>query len=108
LFARSTGGLVAVLPLAATDCEADFELASSKQEFQNLLARADEVVELPQARSRAAAYEAAGEWIVDNFDVLVTVSDGQGGSGSRGVPVGAGLPDRAQREVKSTRCADWL
>jgi hypothetical protein len=73
-----------------------------------LLAQADEVVELPQARSRAAAYETAGEWIVDNCDVLVTVWDGQGGSGSRGVPVGAGLPDRAQGEVKRTRCADWL
>ena len=106
--ARSSGGLVAVLRLAATDYEANFELANSKQEFQNLLAQADEVVEVPQAHSRAAAYEAAGEWIVDNCEVLVTVWDDQGESGSPGVLVEAGLPDLAQGEGKRTRCADWL
>jgi len=84
VLARSTGGLTAVLPLAATDYQTDFESAESTREFLDLLAQADEVIELPPARTREAAYEAVGDYIVEHCDVLVPVWDGKGAQGRGG------------------------
>lgn len=84
LLARDGTRLVVVLPLARHDYEADFDTPATLQEFRDLLARADEVVEIPPQPSRDEAYEAGGLAVLDRSDVLVTVWDGQGAQGQGG------------------------
>ena len=64
-----------------------------------MLERADTVEEMPAASTRDLAYEAAGDYILNNSDVVITIWDGEnaqgrGGTGdivararSRGLPV---------------------
>jgi hypothetical protein len=78
--------LIAVLPLPIHDYINDFGVESSRAEFQSLLNRADEVVELEPRKSREDAYEAAGNYALDHADILIAVwdgrpSQGQGGTG---------------------------
>ncbi len=84
LLAGPATRLVAVLPLAAGDYEANFSAAPSRQEFRALLDGADEVIEVVPATSQDAAYEAAGREVLDRADVLVAVWDGQGAQGQGG------------------------
>jgi hypothetical protein len=81
---RPGARLIAVLPLSRSDYIEDFESAESREEFLGFLAEATEVIELPPAANRNAAYEAAGEYSLDHSDVLVTVWDGQGAQGQGG------------------------
>jgi len=76
--------LIAVLPLEQSDYVSDFPQDDSLAEFHELLAQASEVVELPPAPSRDAAYEAAGRYILDHADVLIAVWDGQPPRGQGG------------------------
>ena len=76
--------LIVPLPLPVTEYMKDFASVESREEFLRLLERADEVIELPPARTRAAAYEAAGNYVLDNCEVLVTVWDGQRAQGQGG------------------------
>ena len=75
---------MAVLPLERDDYETDFDDASSRREFGELLARADEVAQIPAQPSRNDAYEAGGLAVLDRSDVLVAVWDGQGAQGQGG------------------------
>jgi hypothetical protein len=96
---RPATRLVAVLPLARADYVADFDSPESRQEFEALLERADEVIELPAPSKRDEAYEAAAQYVLDYADVVVAVWDGlpaqgQGGTGEvvlsareRGLPL---------------------
>lgn len=84
LLAREGSRLVAVLPLPRGDYETDFETTASRAEFANLLARAEEVVEVPPRVDRDGAYEAGGQTVLDLSDVLVAVWDGQGAQGLGG------------------------
>jgi hypothetical protein len=84
LLARRGTLLVAVLPLAGDDYEADFETAASRQEFRDLLARAAEVVLVQPQLSRDEAYEAGGRTLLERADVLVAIWDGQGAQGRGG------------------------
>lgn len=84
LLRREDNRLVAVLPLTRDDYENDFATAASRQEFGDLLARADEVVELPPRHSREESYEAGGLAVLDRSDVLVTVWNGKGAQGQGG------------------------
>jgi hypothetical protein len=97
--------LVVPLPLAKNDYLTDFKSAQSKKEFLGLLDQAEEVTELPLPKPvrgkdlREAAYEALGQYLLDNCDVLLAVYDGQeaqglGGTGGvvaeakkRGLPI---------------------
>ncbi len=76
--------LVVLLPLSSGEYAKDFQTAESKAEFEGLLARADEVVELPPQPSRRDAYRAAGLYILDRCDVLIAVWDGKDGQGASG------------------------
>jgi hypothetical protein len=76
--------LVVPLPLPAADYEADFGSEESKAEFHALLERADEVVELPRAPTRTAAYAAAGEYVLRRADALLAVWDGRPAQGEAG------------------------
>lgn len=91
--------LVVPLPLSQADYMADFSSVESREEFCQLLRRADEVIELPHTSTRKEAYRAAGLYVLEHSDVLITIWDGrnaqgQGGTGgivaqarTRGMPV---------------------
>lgn len=99
LLARPGSTLVAVLPLPVAEYVADFDSEPSRQEFDDLLARAREVVVVAAQADRDRAYEEAGLAALDRSDVLIAVWDGQGAQGrggtggivatarSRGLPV---------------------
>ena len=99
VLARPGSRLVVPLPLPKFDYMTDFESEKSQQEFLSLLDQADEVVQLTPAASRDRAYEAAGEYVLNNSDVLIAIWDGQdpqgrGGTGEmvararqRGLPI---------------------
>ena len=77
-------GLIVPLPLPLADYLEDFTTAESKTEFRALLARAEQVVELPPAATRDAAYAAVGAYVLDHSDGLIALWDGQGAQGQGG------------------------
>jgi hypothetical protein len=95
---REGAGLIVPLPLPVEDYMQDFGTEESKAEFRELLARAEEVVELPAAPTRDAAYEQVGEWVLEHSDALVAIWDGQGAQGQGGTAeivyraLGKGMP----------------
>jgi hypothetical protein len=76
--------LEVALPLPLHDYQTDFTTEESKREFQNLLARAVRVVELPECETRPEAYEQAGQYVVERCDVLIALWDGQPSRGRGG------------------------
>jgi hypothetical protein len=76
--------LVVVLPLAKDEYLTDFAAPASRHEFLTLLDQAAEVIDLPQAPTRDAAYEAAGLYVLNHCDVLLAIWDGQGAQGQGG------------------------
>jgi hypothetical protein len=68
--------LIVPLPLARAQYMDDFASTESKEEFLDFIAAADEVVELPEAESREAAYQEAGKYVLNHCNVLLTVWDG--------------------------------
>ncbi len=97
--ARPGVTLEAVLPLPPDEYVRDFATEDSRQEFSALLEQAARIVSMPPAPSRAAAYDAAGRFILDRCEALIAVWDGkeaqgQGGTGAivaearrRGLPL---------------------
>jgi len=81
---RAGARLRAVLPMPEQEYLADFKSSESKEEFLSLLARADEVVELSPPADRDEAYEAAGESMLSQSDVLIAVWDGRREQGRGG------------------------
>jgi hypothetical protein len=81
---RPGARLWAVLPLPKADLLDDFATLDSKEEFLRLLARADEVTELPAQAGRAEAFAAANDLLLDRIDLLVAVWDGRGVQGQAG------------------------
>jgi hypothetical protein len=77
-------GLLAVLPMEQAEYKNDFAEEKSVTEFLDLLALADQVVELAPAPSREAAYEAAGRYILEHVNLLVAVWDGRPPRGQGG------------------------
>ena len=72
--------LVVALPLPLQDYLRDFATAESRAEFERLLEMAQQVLTLPDAPTRAAAYDAVGRYVLDHSDVLIAVWDGRGGN----------------------------
>jgi hypothetical protein len=81
---RPGARLWVVLPLPKADLLDDFATLESKRAFLGLLARADEVTELPAQAGRAAAYAAANDRLLDRVDILVAVWDGRDVQGPAG------------------------
>jgi hypothetical protein len=86
--------LVAVLPLTVEDYLEDFKTDESKKDFRELLSKSDRPMLLrkrsiredrsdpqDQADLRRAAYEAAGQYVVDHCDVLIAVWNGNPAQG---------------------------
>jgi hypothetical protein len=77
--------LQAILPFARAEYERDFETEMSRREFETLLARAGDVLELDGvADQRPGAYEAAGLFMLANIDVLIAIWDGAVAAGIGG------------------------
>jgi hypothetical protein len=74
---RPDAALIAVLPLPEEEYLKDFEADDSRQEFHTLLQCAAEVVSMDRKSSREESYEAAGDYVIENSDVLIVVWDGQ-------------------------------
>lgn len=84
VLARPGAKLIVPLPMPPADYETDFETAESLTEFRKLMSQASEVSELPPVESRNLSYEAAGIYVLDHCDVLITIWDGQGAQGQGG------------------------
>jgi hypothetical protein len=82
--AHAEARLVVPLPLPQSDYMAGFESAESKEEFQGLLALADDVITLPPAPTRDEAYAAVGRYVLDHCDLLIAIWDRQGAQGQGG------------------------
>ncbi|MGI5839717.1 MAG: AAA family ATPase [bacterium] len=98
LLEREGASLTAILPLPAEDYVNDFGPADDhrtdyagaelRREFRHWLAdRAEEIIEMPPAATRDAAYEQTGLYVARHCDVLLAVWDGappqgQGGTGA--------------------------
>jgi hypothetical protein len=84
------GSLVCVLPVAKTDLElyrADFESEESKQEFDDLHGRAQQVIaprEHISPEQRDAGYLWAGQEVARRSDVIIAIWDGQAPRGVGG------------------------
>ena len=83
---REGSRLIVPLPLASPDYLDDFKSQESQEEFQRLLQLAGVVEVMPATATRNEAYEAAGNYVLNNSDVLITIwdgahSQGQGGTG---------------------------
>jgi hypothetical protein len=73
------------LPFHAEEYKQDFESEASKQEFAALLGRASAVFDAGGERSAAeAAYELAGQIVVEQSDVLIAIWDGEDSRGRGG------------------------
>ncbi len=81
---RSNAKLIAPLPFPQEDYETDFDTEESKNEFRQMLSQASEVIEMPNTATRNEAYEAAGNYVLENCDVLLAVWNGQGAQGQGG------------------------
>jgi hypothetical protein len=98
--------LVAVLPMAREDYVADFTADSSLAEFDDLLSRAAEVVELDAVETRPEAYAAAGSYIVSRSDVIVIVWDGLEAQGRGGTAEIVGAARRARIPIAWVRAGN--
>lgn len=91
---RAGTTLVVPLPMHKADYILDFHSEDSRAEFNELIDRAAQVVEMPIASSRPAAYEAAGDSVLNNSDILITIWDGQKPQGRGGT---AAIVTRARK-----------
>lgn len=86
VLARAGSQLEVVLPMAAEDFVNDFEAEASRQQFIRLVQQAASVTVVAQVdgEPREAAYERAGQTMVDGCDVLVALWDGAPSRGRGG------------------------
>lgn len=95
VLARPGACLVVPLPLDESDYIRDFASEESRSEFSILLERASRIERMPPAPARDQAYEAAGEYVLNNSDVLLTIWDGQPAQGLGGT---ADIVSRARKQ----------
>jgi hypothetical protein len=84
LLEEPRASLVAVLPLQKDDYLSDFGSQASKEEFLELLARAERVEVVAASASREEGYERAGRRIVEESDLLFALWDGLASRGRGG------------------------
>ena len=82
--ARGNAALIVPLPLPENEYLADFSSETSKEEFHQLLAQAEEVLIMPTAPTPEEAYAAVGLYMLDHCDVLLAIWDGQDAQGVGG------------------------
>ena len=84
VLARLNSRLIVPLPFPTSDYLTDFKTEESRNEFLALLQRADSVEAMPATSTRDAGYEAAGEFVLSNSDVLIIIWDGKNAQGRGG------------------------
>jgi|SRR5688572_29007796 len=84
ILAQTDSRLTAVLPLPPADYMKDFASAESRNEFERLIERADELIVMDPAPTRDKAYEAAAGYVLDNSDLLIAIWDGNEAQGRGG------------------------
>ena len=84
VLARPYACLTVPLPLDESDYLRDFSSEESRLEFSTLLGRASKIERMPPMPARDRAYEAAGEYVLNNSDVLLTIWDGRPSRGRGG------------------------
>lgn len=94
VLARPDARLVVPLPLDESDYIRDFSSEESRVEFSTLLGRASKIERMPPTLARDQAYEAAGEYVLNNSDVLLTIWDGGPAQGRGGT---ADIVSRARK-----------
>ena len=72
------------LPLPEGEYLKDFETHESKQEFLQLLGKAERVIQMPVKEKREECYMAAGKYVLENSDCLLTIWDGRHAQGMAG------------------------
>ena len=78
------GGLVVPLLLDRDDYRQDFDSPESAAEFDALLKRASDVINLPATPTRNEAYEEVGLYVLDHSDAIIALWDGQPAQGRGG------------------------
>ncbi|MGZ4215239.1 MAG: hypothetical protein ACXVS6_06735 [Solirubrobacteraceae bacterium] len=84
ILARRGVTLTAVLPVDVKDYENDFQDPGSLGAFRELLSRADRSVQMPPVGRRDLAYALAGQYVVEQCDVLIAAWDGYPAGGEGG------------------------
>jgi hypothetical protein len=72
------------LPMPREEYLKDFESSSSKEEFNRLLEIAEQVIQVSAKEKREESYLAAGQYILENSDCLLTIWDGKRAQGMAG------------------------
>jgi len=72
------------LPLPEGEYLMDFETHESKREFLQLLGKAERVIQMPVKEKREECYMAAGKYVLENSDCLLTIWDGRHAQGMAG------------------------
>jgi hypothetical protein len=98
--------LEAVLPLDPADYVHDFDSASSRREFEELLAQAGSSVTMPRVKHRDEAYERAGQYVVNHCDVLIAVWDGGRARGRGGTAAIVAYAEERKEAVPTFRLSD--
>jgi hypothetical protein len=81
VLARHPAKLIALLPMPLAGYMQDIR---SPGPFQELLAQAARVIELPKAQTHDQAYAALGQYIAEHCDLLLAVWDGRSAQGLGG------------------------
>jgi hypothetical protein len=76
--------LIVPLPMPVDEYICDFRQDGSAEEFRLLLDQAAEIVCLPVAPDREAAYAAAGDYLLTHSDIVIALWDGQPAQGDGG------------------------
>ena len=76
--------LFVTLPLPESDYLRDFKTKESKEEFLTLLEKANKKMPLIKTVIREKSYEEAGNYIVNNCDILLAIWDGEKEQGIAG------------------------
>ena len=72
------------LPLPEGEYLMDFGTHESKQEFLQLLGKAERVIQMPATGKREEGYMAAGKYVLENSNCLLAIWDGKHAQGMAG------------------------
>ena len=91
---RENSQLTAVLPMPEAQYRDEFKIEESENEFTELFQQAGQKIQLSLKDNHDQAYQAAGQYMLDQCDVLILIWDGQKSQG----PGGTGEIAKAARE----------
>jgi hypothetical protein len=99
---KNESKLEVVLPMPEEDYLQDFNTQESQEEFKNLLRLAITTQILNKKASRSDTYNRAGQFVVQNCDVLIAIWDGNPAKGA------GGTADIVEYARKAGRYIFWI